>query len=122
MYHRRIAHPGLVLLLFAAGCSESGVAIDPVRAGDAMHRMSDGAPNALERSYSPAPMVEDPTYGDIFPNASPLVEVCAIVNSFVSKINSSSWSPAWFPSAVRCHGITDREGLSYEKQNPHPWR
>lgn len=105
MHHPRLAQLGLVLLLFAIGCSESALTSEPVRPGDALHGMSDGAHTGIEGFYFLAP-VKDPTYsGAVDADPSPLVDVCAIVNSLISRVSSRTRSFAWFPPASRCAGI-----------------
>jgi subtilisin family serine protease len=43
MYHPRLAPLGLLLVLFAAGCTDGGLTTDPVHPGDALHASFDGA-------------------------------------------------------------------------------
>jgi hypothetical protein len=43
MYHPRLGHLGLVLVLFAAGCTDGGVTTEPVHPGDALHASFHGS-------------------------------------------------------------------------------
>jgi hypothetical protein len=46
MYHPRLGHLGLVLVLFAAGCTDGGLTTEPVHPGDALHSSLNGSTSA----------------------------------------------------------------------------
>lgn len=77
MYHPRLAQLGLVVLLFAAGCSDGGLTTEPNLPGDPLHAVSDGSRDGIEGFYFLPPIVSNPDYaGTIDPTLSPVVEIC----------------------------------------------